>query len=96
MQTVRFLEHGQVTIPKKFRDALGVKKGDLAEASMEGDKIVITPVRLTKEKAWKELFAIMDEVHKKNKGVSEEQVTCDVLKAIEKLRQEEYAKARKI
>lgn len=95
MPIVRFLEHGQITVPKKFRDALGVKKGDLAEAQMEGDKIIITPVKLTKEQAWKELRELLKEVHERNKEFSEEEVTRDVLKAIEELRQEEYAKAKK-
>ena len=50
MPIVRILEHGQVTIPKKFRDMLGLKKGDLAEAELEGDRIMITPKTLTAEK----------------------------------------------
>lgn len=95
MPAVRFLEHGQVTIPKRFREALDIKQGDLAEAELEGDRIVITPVRLTKAQAWKELFAVLDKVHTKNAGVSEEEVTHDVLSAIEKLRQEEYAQTQK-
>lgn len=95
MPAVRFLEHGQVTIPKRFREALGIKQGDLAEAELEGEQIVITPVRLTKAKAWHDLFAVLDKVHQKNEGVSEEEVTHDVLRAIEKLRQDEYAQATK-
>ncbi len=50
MPIVRILEHGQVTIPKKFRDMLGLKKGDLAEAELEGDRIMITPKTLTAER----------------------------------------------
>ena len=74
MPIVRVLQHGQVTIPKKIREALGLKKGDLAEAELEGERIVITPKRLVRDKAWKELLEVMEEVHQKNKGVSEEQV----------------------
>jgi AbrB family looped-hinge helix DNA binding protein len=95
MPVVRFLEHGQVTIPKRFRDTLGIKQGDLAEAELEGERIVITPMRLTKAKAWQELFAVLDKVHQKNAGVSEEEITRDVLSAIERLRQDEYAQAQK-
>ena len=43
MPIIRVLEHGPVTIPKKFRDILGLEKGDLAEAELEGERIVITP-----------------------------------------------------
>ena len=93
MPTVRLLEHGQVTIPKKFREALGLKKGDVAEAELQGEKIVITPKKLIKGKALEKLFSLMDEVHKQNKGVREKQVTQDVLKAIAELREEGHAQA---
>ncbi len=92
MPIVRIMQHGQITIPKKFREVLGLKKGDLAEAELEGAKIVITPQRLVKDKAWRDLSEVMDKVHQENKGVSEEQVTRDVMKAIAELREEEYAK----
>ena len=36
MPIVKVLEHGQVTLPKQFRDVLGLQKGDLAEAELEG------------------------------------------------------------
>ena len=86
------MQHGQITIPKKIREALGIKEGDIAEAELEDDRIVITPKRLVKDKALEELFALMDRVHERNKGFSEEEVTQDVLKAIAELREEEYAK----
>ena len=95
MPIVRVLEHGQVTIPKKFRELLGLEKGDLAEAELKGERIVITPKKLVKEKALKKLKAVMDRVHEQNKGFSEEEVTPDVLKAGAELREEEYAKQKK-
>jgi len=95
MPIVRILQHGQVTIPKKFREALGLKKGDLAEAELEGERIVITPKKLVRDKAFQELMALLDKVHKRNKGLGEEEVTQDVLKAIAELREEEYATQKK-
>lgn len=95
MPVVKILQHGQVTIPKKFREILGLKKGDLAEAELEEDRIVITPKRLVKDRAYRELLKVMDRVHQRNKGVSEEQVTQDVMKAIAELREEEYAQQKK-
>ena len=95
MPIVRILQHGQVTIPKKFREALGLKKGDLAEAELEGGRIVITPKKLVRDKALQELMVLLDKVHMKNKGFSEEEVTQDVLKAIAELREEEYATQKK-
>ncbi len=94
MPIVKVLEHGQVTIPKKFREALGLGKGDLVETELEGERVVITPKKLVKDKAWRELFEVMERVHKMNEGVSEEEVTQDVLKAIAELREKEYAKQK--
>ena len=95
MPVVRISEHGQVTIPKPFREVLGLQKGDLAEASLEGERIVITPKKFVKDKAWRELLEVMESVHQLNQGVSEEEVTQDVLQAIAELRAEEYAKEKK-
>ena len=95
MPIVRVLEHGQVTLPKQFRDVLGIQKGDLAEAELEGERIVITPKKQVEDKALKELKAVLDEVHRKNKGVSEEEVVKYAMQAIAELRQEEYAKQKK-
>lgn len=95
MPIVRLMENGQVTIPKKFREVLGLRKGDLAEAELDGERIVITPKKSVKDKAWRELLSVMDRVHKMNDCVSEEEVTQDVLKAIAEIREEEYAKQKK-
>ncbi len=37
-------DKGQVTIPKPIRDAAGVRSGSEVEFSLEGGRIVITPV----------------------------------------------------
>jgi AbrB family looped-hinge helix DNA binding protein len=92
MPVVKIMQHGQITIPKKFREVLGLKKGDLAEAEIEENRIVITPKKLVKNKALSELFELLDDVHAKNKGFTEEEVAQDVMKAIAELREEEYAK----
>ena len=49
MSTIKILQDGRVTIPKHIRDALGLKKGDVAEAKLEEDRIVITPNVSNKE-----------------------------------------------
>jgi len=95
MPIVKILEHGQVTIPKKFREALGLGKGDLVETELEGERVVITPKKLVKDEAYQELMALLDRVHERNKQFSEEEVTQDVLKAIAELREEEYAQQKK-
>jgi AbrB family looped-hinge helix DNA binding protein len=45
MPIVKVMQHGQITIPKKIRELLGLKEGDLADAELKGERIVITPKR---------------------------------------------------
>ena len=54
----------QVTIPKKVREALGIKAGDLVETSLGRDGAVIRPVQLVPRTVdiEKELEAAMAEV----------------------------------
>ena len=53
---------------------------------------MITPKRLAGNRAFQKVLAVMDRVHKKNKGVSEETVVKYATQAIVELREEEYAK----
>lgn len=43
MALVKVLRHGQVTLPKEFRDVLGINEGDLMEVELEGTKILFKP-----------------------------------------------------
>jgi AbrB family looped-hinge helix DNA binding protein len=95
MPIVKVMQHGQITIPKKIRELLGLKEGDLADAELKGERIVITPKRLVEDKALQELRAVLSEVHAKNKGVSEEEVVKYATQAVAELRAEEYAKEKK-
>jgi AbrB family looped-hinge helix DNA binding protein len=41
-KSVKVTRKGQVSLPKEFRDALGVEEGDVLYASMEGEKVVFS------------------------------------------------------
>jgi AbrB family looped-hinge helix DNA binding protein len=43
MALVKVLRHGQVTLPKEFREKLGINEGDLMEAELEGKRILFKP-----------------------------------------------------
>lgn len=43
MPVIKVIRNGQITLPKEFRDALGVKEGDILEAEMNGNQMVIKP-----------------------------------------------------
>lgn len=38
---LKVLGKGMVTLPKKWRDSLGIEKGDIVKAKKEGNKVVI-------------------------------------------------------
>ena len=95
MAIAKILEHGQITIPQPIRESLGLKKGDVVDARIEGDCVVITPRKLVTSEDWEKLLQVMDSVHKQNRGISEEEVYQDVQRAVAELRQEDYDKQQK-
>ena len=90
MAVAKSLEHGQITIPKQIRDSLGLKKGDVVDARLEGNCVVIMPRKLASPEAWAKLLQVMNTVHEQNRGISEEEVYQDVQRAVRELRQEDY------
>ncbi len=43
MPVVKIIKSGQITLPKEFRKALGMKEGDILEAKMEDDRVILKP-----------------------------------------------------
>ncbi len=93
MPIMKIMENGQVTIPKKIRDELGLKKGDLVEAERKDGQILITPKILIGDRAFQKVLTVMDRVHEKNRDVSEETVVKYATQAIAELREEKYVKS---
>ena len=91
MAIAKILEHGQITIPKPIRENLGLKKGDVVDARVEGDCVVIMPKKSTTPENWAALLQVMKSVHEQNRGISEEEVYQDIKRAVAELRQEKYA-----
>ena len=88
MAVAKIQEWGQITIPKQIRDSLGLKKGDVVEARIEGDCVVIMPKKSTKPENWTKLLQVMNNVHEQNRGISEEEVYQDVQRAVDEFRNE--------
>ena len=93
MPLVKIKEKYQVTIPSSIRKKLPLKVGDVLEAELEDDAIILKPqVVMDKAKALKRLFAVL----KKKRTVSahDEEVIQDALSAIEEVRRQKHAKSR--
>ena len=88
MAIAKMRERGQITIPKQIRESLGIKKGDVVDARIEGDCVVIMPKKSTTPENWAKLLQVMNSVHQQNRGVSEEEVYQDVERAVAELRDE--------
>ena len=43
MPVIKVIRNGQITLPKEFRDALGVKEGDILEAEIKENQMVLKP-----------------------------------------------------
>lgn len=46
MPMIKVVRNGQITLPKEFRDILGVKEGDILEAELENNHLVLKPKTL--------------------------------------------------
>ncbi|HGJ64858.1 TPA: AbrB/MazE/SpoVT family DNA-binding domain-containing protein [bacterium] len=92
MSLVKIKEKYQVTIPSAIRDRLSLKVGDVLEADLENDQIVLRPKMIVdKSEAWKRLFEVMDQVHSKNDQFDPKEIEQDVLMAINESRKRKKA-----
>jgi len=94
MPVIKILRNGQLTLPAKFRETLELKQGDLLNAGLEEDKIILKPVttierKRVKEKARERFFKLIDKTWDKNKDTDPKEVERIVNEAIEEVRREE-------
>src|SRR6266852_6023493 len=65
---VKVKEKFQVTIPTELREALHLAVGDLLEATVEKNTIVLKPKAVVDRKeAWNQVIEVMERVHAKQK-----------------------------
>lgn len=87
---VRQLRHGQITIPKEVRDALGLQADDLLSMTLSEGKLEIEPVKVAPKaggSAWaRELYEQFAPVRKGLKGQSEEEINQAIDEAVEEAR----------
>ena len=96
MPLVKVKEKFQVTIPAGIRRQLALKVGDVLEAEVEEDKIVLKPKAvIDRSKAIERLFTLLEKNWERNKDIPEEEVVQDVLEAIQEVRQERRKSGQK-
>ena len=82
---VKVKEKFQVTIPTELREALHLTVGDLLEATVENDTIVLKPkVVVDRREAWDGVIEVMERVHAKQRPrtqdpkAEEEEITREI------------------
>jgi len=84
---VKPLRHGQITIPKEFRDALGLTEDDLLSVTLEDGKLEIEPVRFQPNPNWaRELYEAFAPVRESLKGVPEDEINQAIDEAVKEVR----------
>lgn len=75
---VKQLRHGQITIPKELREALGLQDEDLLAITLSEGKLELEPVRVAPKSGgspWaKELYEQFASVRKSLRGGTEEEI----------------------
>ncbi len=87
MPLIKVKEKYQVTIPATIRKELSLKIGDVLEAELDGDQIVMKPKMIVdKADSWEKLFEVLKRVHSQNSQFEPEEIETDVLEAIREYR----------
>jgi AbrB family looped-hinge helix DNA binding protein len=90
---VKQLRHGQITIPKEFREALGLSDEDMLAITLNEGRLEVEPVKVrpkSKGSPWaKELYELLAPVRQSLRGRTEEEVNEAIDEAVEKVRAEE-------
>jgi AbrB family looped-hinge helix DNA binding protein len=82
---VRVKEKYQVTIPTELREALHLAVGDILEATVEADTIVLKPKAVVdRREAWNGVLEVIERVHAKQRPSTkdpkeeEEEITREI------------------
>jgi AbrB family looped-hinge helix DNA binding protein len=96
MPLTKIKEKYQVTIPAVIRQLLGLKIGDVLEAEVKDNVIVLRPKAIIdKAAAWNKLVNILGKDRERSQALSDEEVMEDVLAAIQEVRQKKHAARRR-
>lgn len=90
-KVVKQLRHGQITIPKELREAIGLNEDDMLAITVAGEKLEVEPVKVTpksKGSPWaREIYQMFTPVRESLKGRSEEEVNEAIDEALREARE---------
>ncbi len=90
---VRQLRHGQMTIPKEFREAMHLGSDDMLAVTLRGDKLQVEAVRTdasTTGSQWaRDLYEMFAPVRKSLEGYTEQEINDAIDEALRAYRSDE-------
>lgn len=87
-RVVKQLRHGQITIPKHFREALGIDPDDLLQVTLAEGKLEVAPVKAAaKHPAWaRRLYDLFAPVRDSLEPYSESDIDATIDEAVRQVR----------
>jgi len=90
-KVVKQLRHGQITIPKELREAIGLDEDDMLSITVAGDRLEIEPMKVapkSKGSPWaKELYEMFAPMRESLKGQPAEEVNEAIDEALREARE---------
>jgi AbrB family looped-hinge helix DNA binding protein len=90
-KVVKQLRHGQITIPKELREAIGLDEDDMLAITVAGDRLEIEPMKVARKSRgspWaKELYEMFTPVRESLTDRSEEEVNKAIDEALREARE---------
>ena len=94
MPLVRVKEKFQVTIPTELREALHLTVGDLLEATIENDTIVLKPKAVVdRREAWNGVIEVIERVHAKQRPSTKDPKEEEIAREIKEYRKQHARRA---
>jgi len=95
MPLVKVIRHGQITLPKGIRDALGIKEGDLLEVKLgKAEMTIRAKAVVDREQAKDKFFQMVDEMRASMKDEDPEVIEREIEEAIRAVRKSKSKTAK--
>jgi len=87
MSLVKVIRNGQITLPKKLRESLGIREGDLLEVKPAKSGLIIMPIVVVdREEARERFFGMVDQIRSRGRGADAGEVSREVDEATKSAR----------